>query len=229
MLIIIILLAALAGCLLGMKKGFMFAWILFFNAILSIYLSIMLTAMTGKYLPDSVPNQWAKAGELLFIMVFLFIILQFISYHLFAHLPFPGFPKYFELIGSGLFGLLGGCFVVWFLIYVVCITPFGASYIEKNQSHTLENARKRLSTVCGLVEGLSLQEDDRQSGKIYFWLETPKAKFVSSKQKPNQSNKTKSTSNVSKNDNPKNISVTNSEPNDPNIPTSKSIQPFNGN
>jgi len=176
------ILIGLAGCLWGIKKGFIPSWILLFNVVFSAYLSVMLVALTGKYLPDSLPNQWAKAGDLLFTAVFLFVMLQALSIHIFDEMPSPDLPKYFESVGAGICGFAAGYLIFWIVVYSVAITPIGKLGFMKlnaeNKPTAVEAGRGKIDMLCGVIECLSLQEYDKESEKLYMWLESPKAKFI---------------------------------------------------
>jgi uncharacterized membrane protein required for colicin V production len=184
---IIGLVIALACCLWGIRKDFVGAWMALFNLMFSIYLAVVAVALTGKYLPASLPNQWAKAGELLLVAIFLFILLHYLSVHLFDNLPAPDLPKYFDTIGAGVCGFLTGYIFFWFIVYIIAITPVsGLDFIKKHQSAVDGSVlgRSKISAVNSVIEFLSLQVDDGQSEKIYHWLETPKAKFTIKKTAP---------------------------------------------
>ncbi len=179
---ILAIIVALVGCLWGVKKGFISAWILLFNVMFAAYLSVMFVAMTGKYFPESLPNQWAKAGDFLFTAVFLFVILHALSIHFFDDLAMPDLPKYFDIAGAGLCGFIAGYLVFWILIYSIALTPIGEQDFmkSKNAGDTaiVHVGRGKIDALSNVLECLSLQEDDKQSEKLFLWLETPKAKFI---------------------------------------------------
>jgi hypothetical protein len=167
------LIFAIAGCFWGLKKGVLSAWTLMFNIMISVYLGIMTVAIIGRYSPDTLSDQWVKAGVVFLTAVLLFVLLTLLSMHFFNNYPYPDLPRYFELIGSGLFGFIGGYLGLWFLVYVFCITP--ASKIESMAEMSGESrisSRSRVEFICNILESLSLQEDDGQSENLYLWIET---------------------------------------------------------
>ncbi len=214
----------LAVCLWGIKKGFIKAWILLFNVIFSTYLSVMLVAMTGKYFPDSLPNQWAKAGDLLFTGVFLILVLQALSIHLFDERPSLDLPKYFDIAGAGVCGFIAGYLMFWVLFYSIALTPIGKQdfmNIKCEKPFTaVEAGRSRIDALSGVLEVLSLQEDDKQAEILYRWLESPNAEFI---RKPKAAAQTAKAAEVKPKSNSSavnakiNVGDPNSEPNKPGV------------
>jgi uncharacterized membrane protein required for colicin V production len=170
---IIALIFAAAGCILGLKKGVLAAWAVMFNIMISVYLGLMTVAIIGKYSPDSLPNQWAKAGVLFLTAVLLFIMLTLFYVHLFGNYAYPDLPQYFELIGSGIFGFVAGYLTLWFFVYLFFLTPAAKiDYISAKSGDLNTCSRGKIDAMCNTLEYLSLQEDDGQSANLYQWLET---------------------------------------------------------
>ncbi|MFI4910643.1 MAG: CvpA family protein [Sedimentisphaeraceae bacterium JB056] len=168
------LIFGLVGCFWGIRRGVLAAWVCMFNVMISVYLGIMTVTIIGKYSPNTLPNQWAKVGVLFLTAALLLVILEILNVHLFSDYPAPALPKYFEKIGSGLFGFISGYIVLWFLVYTFFITPVGNSYLkscDEKQANLLLCSRCKVDMICNVLELLSLQEDDGQAGKIYSWLE----------------------------------------------------------
>jgi hypothetical protein len=119
--------AILAGALfvwLAVRIGFYETWVLFFNIVVSIYLSVFLTPI----LADLVPT----AGEAGFYHVALcmlvlaggcFALLQGLSYVFLTgqfHIPFP---RVFDVLFSGMLGFVAGFLVLSFAALALTTTP----------------------------------------------------------------------------------------------------------
>lgn len=167
-----------------------------FNVMISVYLAIMTVALIGRYFPDALPNQWAKAGVLFLAALLLFVILEVLNVHLFADYDEPDLPKHFNLAGSGVFGFVSGYLTLWFLVYVFFVTPVGKADMIKDrcgQTDMLLKSRYKVDTICNTLEFLSLQEDDGNSEKLYQWLETaPEKKKKSTKKSSKKKSSSKS-------------------------------------
>jgi hypothetical protein len=125
--------AILAGVLfvwLAVRLGFYETWVLFFNVLVSIYVSIFLTPLLVEVAPAA--GEAASYHIALCLLVLAggcFALLQGLSYVFLTgqfHIPFP---RVFDIVVSGLVGFATGFLVLSFLALVLTTTPLADNKI----------------------------------------------------------------------------------------------------
>jgi len=119
--------AILAGALfvwLAVRLGFYETWVLLFNTVVSIYVSVFCTPILAELVPA--PGG-AASYHIALCMVALaggcFALLQGLSYVFLTgqfHIPFP---RLFDVLLSGVVGFLAGFLVLSFVALVLTTTP----------------------------------------------------------------------------------------------------------
>ena len=125
--------AILAGALfvwLAVRMGFYETWVLLFNVVVSIYVSVFLTPILAEFAPAA---GGASSYHTALCMIVLaggcFALLQGTSFVLLTgqfHLPFP---RIFDVLFSGMLGFVTGFLVLSFLALILTTTPLASHKI----------------------------------------------------------------------------------------------------
>ncbi len=125
--------AILAGALfvwLAVRMGFYETWVLFFNIVVSIYVSVFLTPILAEFAPAS---GGASSYHTALCMIVLaggsFALLQGTSFVFLTgqfHIPFP---RVFDVVFSGMVGFVTGFLVLSFVALVLTTTPLASHKI----------------------------------------------------------------------------------------------------
>jgi len=125
--------AILAGALfvwLAVRIGFYETWVLFFNVIVSIYVSVFLAPMLAEFAPAPAGAPSYHAALCLIVLAGgCFAILQGLSFVFLTgqyHLPFP---RVFDIVFSGMLGFVTGFLVLSFVALVLTTTPLASHRI----------------------------------------------------------------------------------------------------
>jgi len=119
--------AILAGALfvwLAVRMGFYETWVLFFNIVVSIYVSVFLTPTLAEFAPA--PGGASSYHTALCMIVLAggcFALLQGTSFVFLTgqfHIPFP---RVFDVVFSGVVGFVAGFLVLSFVALVLTTTP----------------------------------------------------------------------------------------------------------
>ena len=125
--------AILAGALfvwLAVRVGFYETWVLFFNIVVSIYVSVFLTPILAEFVPA--PGGVASYHVALCLTVLAggcFAILQGLSFVFLTgqyHIPFP---RVFDILLSGVLGFAAGFLTLSFVALVLTVTPLAENRI----------------------------------------------------------------------------------------------------
>ena len=167
--------AILAGALfvwLAVRAGFYETWVLFFNIVVSIYVSVFLTPILAELVPA--PGG-AAAYHIALCMIVLaggcFAILQGLSFVFLTgqyHIPFP---RVFDILLSGILGFAAGFLMLSFVALVLTTTPLAENKIvsvlglgkqsqqaKGPQTQTIAFGNPNLSCIaqcCGLIHSFA--------------------------------------------------------------------------
>jgi hypothetical protein len=125
--------AILSGALfvwLAVRMGFYDTWVLFFNIVVSVYVSVFLAPVLAELVP---PPGGAAAYHVALCMIVLaggsFAVLQGLSFvFLTGQFSIP-FPRTFDVLLSGLLGFVAGFLVLSFASLVLTTTPLAGHRI----------------------------------------------------------------------------------------------------
>jgi len=173
----------------AIKTGVYMMWAILFNALISIYLGVMLCPTIIGLIPDIGDSRYHHAGCVGGIAVVIFAIFQTITVNFLLgeeagknkkNEEAISFPKVVNTIGAGLVGFFLG-YIVWgFVLFVFLITPISNEPIVQSICRQSGFASQSVQAVCGFVGGFSLQCHDEAGPKeVTEWLTTPE-----SEQKP---------------------------------------------
>jgi hypothetical protein len=125
--------AILAGALfvwLAVRLGFYETWVLLFNIVVSIYVSVFLTPILAEFAPASGgASSYHTALCLIVLAGGCFALLQGLSFVFLTgqfHIPFP---RVFDVVFSGMLGFVAGFLVLSFAALVLTTTPLASHKI----------------------------------------------------------------------------------------------------
>jgi len=169
----------------AIKTGVYMMWAILFNALISIYLGVMLCPTIIGLIPDIGDSRYHHAGCVGGIAVVIFAICQTITVNFLLgeeadknkkNEEAISFPKVVNTIGAGLAGFFLGYVVCGFVIFVFLITPLSKESIVKSICEQTGFAAQSVQAVCGFVGGISLQcHDEAEPGDVVEWLTTPES------------------------------------------------------
>ena len=149
----------------GYKKGLFAVWPFAFNAILAVYLGVMLAPMVldlaGEYL-DSLGSS-ANITVMFLITLIYFIISQFISFIYLTKTFCVSLPRLVDTICGAILAFAGGLLITNFILFTIAISPLrDISYISKYLPAGMENSsREHIINACQFVSTCSLQYGDK--------------------------------------------------------------------
>ena len=164
--------AGLAAAFIAMKRTFLNLWIIIFSVLVSIYLSVTLTASAAKALPSEFGTQMVKAGVVFLLGVLLFLIINLLTGVFFNKRFSIAFPKKFTLVVKPVLGFLIGYITAGAILFLVQVSPvsqIGALGGVFNES--FEGGTKRIvARCCKTVDFFSLQRNDDEISKVIDWF-----------------------------------------------------------
>ena len=162
----------------GIRKKFCLMWVTFFNIMVTIYSSIMLTPTIIGLFPNIKDIGYNRAICVLGVGAIVFAILHAITNYYFIDIDKISFPEIPGKIGAGILGFISGYFMCSFVLFVICITPFPEYPFVKNvfgEKNIAPTAAKTVDKVCNFVGAISLQVDNSTNAKVIDWLASSKA------------------------------------------------------
>jgi len=150
----------------AIKLGFYQAWTILFNVVIAVYVGIKLGSAMEEFVPAS--GQYSKTIAVLATGVGTFLILQGIAYVFLIGQFSVTFPRWVNMLGSGLAGFLAG-FLVWcFAAIIIGTTPLSDNAFVKDigfDSKNLEEAKVQPYLVwwCNFVDKL-VASGEEQAG-----------------------------------------------------------------
>jgi hypothetical protein len=154
--------AILAGALfvwLAVRVGFYETWVLFFNILVSIYVSVFLTPILAELVPA--PGGGTAYHVALCMIVLAggcFAVLQGLSFVFLTgqyHIPFP---RVFDILLSGILGFAAGFLLLSFVALVLTTTPLAENKIVGVFGLGKQSQQANLACIsrcCGLIHSFA--------------------------------------------------------------------------
>jgi len=155
------------------NKGFIAMWILLFNTLSSIYLSIMLSPTLFGHIKVLNSSGYYRALSILFTAILVFLSLHSLVNILLAPVFGPELPRLFESFGTFVVGFLAGHFACGFFIFVIGLMPLAqAGCIKKymDGKNLAQSVSIPVTGSCQILGALSFQTDRRKQEEIINWL-----------------------------------------------------------
>jgi hypothetical protein len=158
--------AILAGALfvwLAVRMGFYETWVLLFNIVVSIYVSVFVTPLLAEFAPaPGGASSYHTALCLIVLAGGCFALLQGLSFVFLTgqfHIPFP---RVFDIVFSGMLGFVAGFLALSFVALVLTTTPLASDKIvgvlglgRQTQSANLVC----ITRCCDLIHFFAASED----------------------------------------------------------------------
>jgi hypothetical protein len=143
----------------GVRMGFYETWILFFNVLISIYVSIYMAPLVVKFAPAP---QGAGAYMAAMSMVILagacFAVLQGLSYVFLTGQFSVTFPRLFDILLSGALGFVIGFLIFSFVALVVTTTPLADQEIVSTVGFDAQSLHPNIAWItwwCDRVQAFA--------------------------------------------------------------------------
>jgi len=108
----------------AIKMGFYETWVLFFNIIVAVYLSIFLAPIVVDLIPAAGgETPYSALFTLTSIAVAAFLILHGVTYIFFTSQFKVSFPKTFNILLSAFLGFWAGLLIWSFITVLIAVTP----------------------------------------------------------------------------------------------------------
>jgi signal transduction histidine kinase len=133
---------------LALKIGFYEILVLFFNLIISIYISIFLTPVISTVFPSSKDTIFYYTFSLSILSVGTFLILYGIAYTFLTGQFKVNFPKLFEILFAGILGFLTGFLVFSFAALVITVTPVSHNRFINQIGFNKQSLNVNISYIC---------------------------------------------------------------------------------
>ena len=159
----------------AVRKGFYPIWAIFFNVLIAIHISVLLTPSLVGWVSDITEQGYHQASCVGGIAIVVFAILQTIATLFFIKEDSDiGLPDIIEKIGTPLLGFLTGYLVTSFIIFVICIMPFSkAPCAQKILGKEKPTAVASITISCDFVSVISLHYKQDIAPKVIKWLIEP--------------------------------------------------------
>ncbi|OHB62344.1 MAG: hypothetical protein A2Y76_00220 [Planctomycetes bacterium RBG_13_60_9] len=154
--------AILAGVLfiwLAVRLGFYETWILFFNVVVSIYVSIFLGPTIARLAPlGGGGAPYATALSMLVLAGGCFAVLHGLSYVFLTGQFSVAFPRFFDVLLAGALGFVAGFLILSFVALVITTTPLAEHEMIRSIGFSHKSQQANLSCLarcCDLVHSVA--------------------------------------------------------------------------
>jgi uncharacterized membrane protein required for colicin V production len=159
----------------GRRKGFVTMWVMLFNVLISIYLSILLSPTLIGYISALNSSGYYRALTLLFVAILVFLCLHNLVNMFLAIALSAELPKLCDGFGAGVLGFLAGHFASGFLIFVLGLfPPLQADLVKELSGGDSLSASVTIPVKwsCSTAATISFQSDRDTHEDIINWYLT---------------------------------------------------------
>lgn len=152
---------------LAIRKGFYETLVIFFNIVISVYISIFLSSVIADFLPSANDTLFYSTFALSVVSIGTFLILYGISYiFLTGQFKVP-FHKIFDILFSGFLGFLGGFLVFSFVALVITVTPFAQNRFISRIGFNKQSQSANISYICWWCDlvNVAVSSDEKISSR----------------------------------------------------------------
>jgi len=145
----------------SIKQGLFAIWMVFFNALISIYLGICLEPIISGSIPALSQMAFGSAITIAVLAVVIFAIFYMLAFTVFLNQFSITFPKLIDILGSAGLGFAAALLVWCFLSFLVCMTPFSESSFAKSIAIDRKSQQKSISylgSCCNLIHNFAGSE-----------------------------------------------------------------------
>lgn len=133
---------------LAIKIGFYEIFIIFFDAVISVYVSIFLTPVLSDIIPAAKDTSFYYTFSLAIIAIGTFIVLYTIAYLSLTSRFKVTFHKIFEILFAGFLGFLLGFLVLSFAALVITVTPLSQNRFISSIGFNKLSQQANISYIC---------------------------------------------------------------------------------
>lgn len=152
---------------LAIRIGFYEILVMFFNIVISIYVSIFLTPVIADFFPSANDTIFYNTFSLSIVSTGTFLILYGIAYIYLTGQFKVTFHKIFEILFAGLLGFLTGFLVFSFAALIITVTPLSQNRFISQIGFNKESQKTNISYIswwCDLVNA-AVSSDEKIKSK----------------------------------------------------------------
>jgi hypothetical protein len=153
--------AVLIGALfvwLAVRIGFYETWVLLFNIVVSIYVSIFLAPIVARFVPMPGGASWCTALSMVVLAGGSFAILHGLSWVFLTGQFSVRFPSLFDVVFSGLLGFTAGFLILSFAALALSTTPLAKHKIVTTMGLGRESQGANVAGIarcCDLIHSVA--------------------------------------------------------------------------
>jgi hypothetical protein len=154
---------------LAIKIGFYEIFIILFDAVISVYVSIFLTPVLSDIIPAAKDTSFYYTFSLATVAIGTFIILYTIAYLSLTGRFKVAFHKTFEILFAGILGFLLGFLVFSFAALVITVTPLSQNRFISKIGFNKLSQQANISYICwwcDMVNTVAYSDEKIQSKSI---------------------------------------------------------------
>ncbi|MBN2589916.1 MAG: CvpA family protein [Sedimentisphaerales bacterium] len=133
---------------LAIRIGFYEILVMFFNIVISIYVSIFLSPVIVDYFPSANDTLFYNTFALSIVSIGTFLILHTISYVFLTGQFKVSFHKIFDILFAGMFGFLTGLLIFSFFALVITVTPLAQYKFISQIGFNKNSQQTNISYIC---------------------------------------------------------------------------------
>ena len=152
---------------LAIRIGFYEILVMFFNIVISIYVSIFLTPVIADVFPSAKDTIFYNTFSLSIVSGGTFLILYGIAYIFLTGQFKVSFHRVFDILFAGLFGFLAGFLVFSFAALVITVTPLSQNRFISQIGFNKDSQQTNISYIswwCDLVN-VAVSSDEKIKSK----------------------------------------------------------------
>jgi hypothetical protein len=134
---------------LALRMGFYETWVLFFNVLISIYVSIYLTPVVARLAPaPEGAGSYMTALSMVVLAGACFAILHGLSFVFLTGQFSVPFPRVFDILLSGALGFVVGFLILSFVALIVTTTPLAQMDLVSTVGFSPESMHTNISCIA---------------------------------------------------------------------------------
>ena len=152
---------------LAIRIGFYEMLVMFFNIVISIYVSIFLSPAIANLFPSATDTIFYYTFVLSVVSVGTFLILYGIAYIFLTGQFKVSFHKVFDILLAGLLGFMAGFLVFSFAALVITVTPLSQNRLISKAGFNKQSQSANISYICWWCDlvNIAVSSDEKKKSK----------------------------------------------------------------
>ncbi len=170
----ICLLFSVISAFLASRREFPQIWVAAFNLIISVYISVGVTASLGKSFPTAFENQIAHMAMFIGAGVLVFILMQFFAKSFILHGIRLTLPVNFTRFANIILGFIMGYILGGWILFAVFMSPLQCVPAVKKMcknSAMVHSFESPILFACSLCDSASVQNNSDEFKNAISWID----------------------------------------------------------